>query len=906
MEKIIPVFLRNCWRLPTNSVKHHTMPLPRGLPLITENLLVTVRSVLRHLAHPRGVDRIHPSRQSAIGQIGRFHPVLLNLLLLFGVILYASEVCASSKTPQPKMPTEQQFLQGQIHALRPQRSTREMPVSIEGRTLVHNSKTDTYTITGDARLQQGPTTITADQIVLQQRYHGTATGHVHVVDPTSNIRASKAWFDMHNETVRLLDARVFALNNNYYLTGKEIRKFPSQHYKATDASITTCLDDPKRPDWSISAKEIDVHLGGTAKAHDAYFDVMGQPIVPVPFVEFNTNSDRHTGFLTPRYGYSSLNGATYLQPYFLDISRSQDMTAQFDVESSTRIGGQLEYRLVNGEKDHLFITASYFNESIRSESNRQSDLVDPQIADPNIPINRWGFVGLMQQYLTPSLFAYANLTYGSDSLFFREIPSAGLSHDYGLNSASWETDRVAMSNFGLFQEFHDSYLQMEGVWNQDLIQPQSFALQTLPKLLWSGFQGLDGGLAYLDYDASYVNYWREQGIDGSRVDLNPRLTVPWMWSRYLDGWATAGVDAAAYDVSGHQVNVIPVGTQGLTYNNGLSLGGLAPGGLMARAIPYTNLGVRSALVDSLELDKFGLRKIETLIQPFGQYSYVPSINQSQFPIFDSVDRWNRRSLLDYGVSLRIFGQSETQESSTSLGQRILSMIGPSFKGANGATAELVRLSVEQAYDTAHAVDNDGGSHLSDVALQGTLFPTSILSAASTVDYSPRAGQGLDAFNFSLSFQPPGQTSPSVYTGRALQGSFMQLAYTYAAPNAVLINTSKSVNSLSAVSFETYLGLFNRAGVFFAPVYDLAQSRMLSSVYGLRLKSSCDCWYADLAIDDTYYPNNTSYIFQITLSGLGSLGSGSPFGSNPFQLMGLVPSRSIVAPSDTIERQPTSN
>jgi LPS-assembly protein len=837
--------------------------------------------------------------------MGQIHSFLLNLLLL-GLISYAADVHAASKTPQPKMPTEQQFLQGQIHALRPQRATRDLPVSIEGNSLVHDRKTNTYTITGAAKLEQGPTTITADQIVLQQRYHGVATGHVHVVDPTSNIRSSKAWFDLHNETVRLLDARVFALNSNYYLTGKEIRKFPSQHYKATDATITTCLDDPKRPDWSISANEIDVHLGGTAKAQDAYFDVLGHRILPVPFVEFNTNSDRHSGFLTPRYGYSSLNGATLLEPYFLNIDRSQDMTAQFDVESSARIGGQLEYRLVNGEKDHLFITGSFFNDSIRSGANRQSDLVDPQIADPTIPINRWGFVGLMQEYLTPSLFSYASLAYGSDSLFFREIPSVALSHDYGLNSGSWQTDRVATSNFGLFQEFHDSYMQMEGVWNQDLIQPQSFALQTLPKLQWSGFQGLAGGLAYLDYDASYVNYWREQGIDGSRIDLNPRVTVPWTWSRYLDGWATAGVDAAAYDVSGHQVKVIPVGTQGLTYNNGLTLGGLAPGGLMGRAIPYTNLGVRSALADSLELDNFGLRKVETLIQPFAQYSYVPNINQKQFPIFDSVDRMNARSLIDYGVSLRIFGQSQTQESNSGFGHRLLSMVGPSFTGANGSTSELVRLSVEQAYDTTHSVDNDGGSHLSDVALQGSLFPTSILSAATMVDYSPRAGQGLDAFNFSLSFQPPGQTAPSVYTGRALQGSFMQLSYTYAAPNAVLINTSKSVNSLSAVSFETYLGLFNRAGVFFAPVYDLAQSRILSSVYGLRLKSSCDCWYADLAINDTYYPNNTSYIFQITLSGLGSLGSGSPFGSNPFQLMGLVPSRSIVPPSDAIERSPISN
>jgi LPS-assembly protein len=823
------------------------------------------------------------------------------LTSLIGLLLSAAVARASSKAEQPKMPTEQQFLQQQMRTLRPQKSSSHLPVSIEGHSLQHDTKTDTYTITGDARIRQGPTTITADQIVLQHRYMGVATGHVHIVDPTSDVRSTKAWFDLRNETARLADARLLALNNNYYMTGKDIHKLPGQHYRATDASITTCTGDTSRPEWSISADKMDLHLGGTATARDAYFNVLGHPVVPVPFLEFDTNSERHSGFLTPRYGYSSLNGATYLQPYFVDISRSQDVTAQLDVETSTRIGGQLEYRIVNGENDHIFITSSYLNEAIRSEQNRQSDIIDSQIADSHIPINRYGFVGLMQEYLTPSTIAYANLAYGSDSLFFREAPTVALSHDYGRNSGLWQTARVQTSNFGLYQEFENSYLQFQGVWNQDLIQPQSFALQTMPQLLWSGFQELPGNFAYLDYDVSGVNYYREQGIDGTRIDLNPRVTVPWNWSRYLDGWASVGFDAAAYDVSGHQVNVIPVGSQGRTFNNGLKLGPLAPGGLMARAIPYANFGLHTALIDSFELNRFGLQKIETLIQPYAQYGYVPTIGQNEFPLFDSIDRIEPRSLVDYGASLRIFAQTQPQAASgTSLSHRILGVIGPSYSAANGSTAELLRLNFEQAYDTSQAVAPDG-YRFSDVAMQGTLFPTSVLSAASSLDYSPRPGQGLDAFTFSLSVQPPGQTAPSVYTGRALQGSFLSLSYMYAAPNGVLINTAKSVNSLSAVSLSAYLGLLNHAGVFFSPVYDLAQSRMLASVYGLRIKSGCDCWFADFAVDDTFYPNNTSYVFQLTLSGLGSLGSGSPFGSNPFQLMGLLPIRSIVPLSDANQR-----
>jgi lipopolysaccharide assembly outer membrane protein LptD (OstA) len=815
-----------------------------------------------------------------------------SLSLFFG----AAALYAAPKSTQPKLPTEQQFLQQQMEILRPKAKPTSAPVFMRGNVLTYDTKTDTYTATGAATLTQGTTTLTADTISLQHRYRGYAEGHVHLVDPTADVRASKAWVNFNTETARLIDARVSALGNSYYITAKEFQKFPEQQYQASDASLTTCTCGGGSPDWSIQAKHLTVHLGGTATLHNAYFDVLGRPLIPLPFAEFDTNSERRSGFLSPRYGESSLNGLEYEQPYFLDINRSEDMTAQFDVQTSTRIGAQLEYRLTNGMEDYISVTGSYFNESIRSEQNRLSDLIDSQIADPTIPVNRWGLVGVMQEYLAPGLFMYSNATSGSDSLFFREIGRVALSSDYGWNSGTWQTARAAVSNIGLMGEFNNSYLQLAGTYNQDLIQPQAFALQTLPSLMWTGFQSLDGGAAYLDYNVSAVDYWREAGIDGSRLDVDPQLTVPWMWSRFLDGWVTVGADAAAYDVSGHQVNVIPVGSNGLIYNNGLALGNLAPGGIMARVVPDADVGLRSALVGSYNVSMLGMNRIETLTQPFVQYAYVPVVDQNQFPLFDSVDRIEPRSMFDYGVSLRIFGQAGAK--SEGLGRRAMAMLGPSFSGAGGnVTAELLRVSLEQIYDTSYAV-GPNGSHLSDLTLQAWLFPTGVATGGATVDWSPRvnSGTGLDAITLSLAIQPPGQSLPSIYTGRSLQGSFLQLAYSYAAPNAVLLGSNleaNSTNAISTVSLQSYMGLFNYLGLFLAPQYDFSTRRLLSSIVGVRIKSPCNCWSADFAIDNTYYPSDTAYTFQITLGGLGSLG-GSPFGYNPFQLMGLIPMRRVAA------------
>lgn len=817
-------------------------------------------------------------------------------VLLLGLLLRPAGLRAAPNSAEPKLPTEQQFLQQQMMTLRAAGKPNSAPVFIHGDTLHYNSKTDTYTVIGHARLTQGPTVLTADKISLQHRVQGYAEGHVHLVDPSADLRGSKAWLNLDTETARLLDASGSALANSYRFTAKELEKFTGQQYRAHDATFTTCTCGTGAPDWSIEAKQVTVHLGGTATLNDAYFNVLGYPVVPMPFAEFSTNSQRRSGFLSPRYGESSLNGFEYEQPYFFNIDRSQDLTAQFDVQTSTRIGSQLEYRLTNGIDDYLSVTGSYFNESIRSEQNRLSDLVDSQIADPTIPINRWGLVGVMQQYLAPDWFAYANATSASDSLFYREITPVALSSDYGYNSGMWGTTRVATSNIGLFGEFNNSYLRFGGIYNQDLIQPQEFALQTLPSLTWTGFQSLDGGAAYLDYNVSAVNYWREQGIDGMRLDVDPQLTVPWTWSRFLDGWFTVGADAAAYDVSGHQVNVIPVGTDGLIYNNGLALGPLAPGGIMGRVVPDTNIGVRSALVGHYNVSAFGLKRIATLTQPFVQYFYIPVVDQNEFPLFDGIDRVEPRSMFDYGVSLRIFAQRGAK--AQAIGQQAQGMLAPSFTGESGVTTtELLRVSLEQIYDTAHAIAPEpDGSHLSDFTLQTWLFPNSVATGGATLDWSPRtsSGAGLDAITLAVAVQPPGQSLPSVYTGRSLQGSFLEFAYTYAAPNAVLLNPDPNVsstNSISTFSLQSYVGLFDYLGLFFAPQYDFSSQHLLSSILGIRFKSPCNCWFADFAMDNTYYPSNTAFTFQITLGGLGSLG-GSPFGYNPFQLMGLIPMRRL--------------
>ena len=814
-------------------------------------------------------------------------PALVFIAVLAVFMGSRAEAAPAGSGSRTRLPTAAETVREKLKPLESSLKARE-PIFLSGRDLSYDSKQNLLTITGDAKVKEGPTTLKADVITLKNRTLIHATGNVHLTDPDSNIFADEGTLDLLTEEATLTHAKVHALDQTYYLTGSKLQKTSGQNYHAEDATLTTCTCNSDSPDWSFDAKHIDLALNGEMKAQNGYFDILGHPVVPLPYLQYNTDPERHSGFLSPQVGYSSLRGLYLLQPYFLDIAPNQDLTVAGDFESSARVGGLAEYRRVDSEEDFLQLTASYYNESFRTNANRLSDTVDDQITDPNIPVNRWGIVGLMEEHLTPSLFAFGTATSASDSLFFREMSNVVLSSRYGLNAGNWQTSRSADSDLGLFQEFENSFVQLKGVWNQDLIQPQRYALQTLPSLSWNGYQGVGNGFGYLTYNASAVNYWRQDGVDGSRLDVNPQFTIPWLWSRYLNGWMTAGFDYAAYDVSGRQVNVIPVGTKGRIYNNNLTLGPSEQEGLMHRIVPDVDIGVRTTLIGKSDLSWLGLGQATDLIVPTLEYTYVPTVNQNRFPLFDETDRINARSLIFYGFSSRLFMQTgNVNPNAGNYGYNIArGKVGPSFSTASGFTEEVLRLSVQQAYDTSNAIAPDG-SRLSDVAFGGTVFPNRVISGVTAVDWSPRAQQRLDSASFGVQFQPPGQKLPALYSGKESIGTYVQMSYAYAAPNAVLQSPSSSTNAISMATLRAYLNVSDYMGLYFAPDYDLAASRLLTDVIGLRLKSACDCWFVDVGFDQTYNPNNTSVTLQVTLGGLGSIGE-APFGLNPFQSAGLLP------------------
>jgi len=809
------------------------------------------------------------------------------------------------------------------------------PLDITGDKSIYDSQHDSFTVIGNAVMTQGGTILKADQITVMRKTHSAhAVGHVHLIDPEVEVWASQADINVEKETMELEDAKILAKRNTYHLEGKRIRKLPGQKYIVLKGFFTTCGCEPGTPDWSLNADRMDVNLGTTGTAKNATFSVLGYPLVPLPYAEFPADTNRHSGLLTGREGESGLRGFQYLQPYYFAIDKSSDATVALDVETSERIGGLGEYRLTNGLDDYFWVNTAYYNESIRSEENRAHDIVDTQIADPNIPVNRYGIIGMMREHVTPDLMLFGNADSVSDDLYLREVDVWTLSRGYGVSFGSL---RDAQSQLGVMDEFDDGFAQLRGLWHQDLIQSEPFALQQLPDLWVDGRREVLGSLAYLDYDLDATNFWRQKGLSGSRLSMNPRLNVPWRLGNYINGFVTGGLWGNIYDASGHELEVVPVGqnapfkvngvtqSQKLIYNNFLEQGPLSEGGLNARWIPYVQTGISTELERVFDVNWKYIDKLKNTVEPFVTYSYVPDISQSGVPLFDERDRINARSLIVYGFTSRLFAKMSSSATTPSVAENADAEAGAvrvadsgqdpgletssdgvgvydttnsseTHSGTGETTRELVSMTLMQAYDTTYAVQPNQVA-LSDVEGKFTLFPTSVVSFGTQFAYDPRSNPGISLASIQMNLQPPWNQNerPSLYMGKALTGSFLQVSYNYVRSANTVEFVSTSRNSSQFFALRAYYDLLDRIGLYFAPDYDIAASRMLSTQYGVRLKSPCDCWAVDLGITNSYNPNELSFQVQATLGGLGSIGQ-SPFGRNPFAVMGLAGNPISVLPT----------
>lgn len=730
----------------------------------------------------------------------------------------------------------------------------EEEVEIDADAITYDAAADQVGASGNVVIRRGDVRLTAEQVRYDRKTStAEAFGDVYFSSIEGWLRAERVHLDLDDETGALLQAEVASDRFGYSLRGDRIEKDTGQRYRIENGKFTTCRCAKGAPSWSITGKKLDVSLNGYGTLEEARFCILDVPVLYLPKLAVPVHSERQSGFLFPEVGFSNQRGFRVQQPFYWAISKSQDVTLTPSVETSARIGLTTQYRYALRRDLHGELEVAYYNEAIRGIASGTSTGGD---RPPDIPENRWGVFGEHSQKLYGS-DAYADVQVVGDDQFFREINAPGI--DYGSQLA-YRTRPFTTSRVGLLTKWERLALQGEALVYQDLVDKQSFALQRLPELRLSG-QRFVGWGTRADLLSSLTNFQREESVDGLRLDLQPGLSTRLPLGRSFFGGISARFHETAYQLTD------TIMAQTCTADADSVQGDCPDGSYCDRGrcrlhgtddltddlrLPETqsresvvlHADLRTELARVFDFPHFGLEKLKHTIEPQLEYLYVPDVDQDDLPVFDSLDRINRRNLISYGVASRLLGRWAREEHD---------------KAATSNVSELARFSLIQSYDFERRIARFGSdgdaSHLSDIDVALRINPSRITSIRAGANYDVVNGQIPAALVGIQLFEPLPQHDER--DKRETIRNSLSVSYRFI-----------SQNVLQLLQGSMIVRITDHIGAIYATRYDILENQFLENFIGMRYISTCDCWSIDIGVSDTSNPNEVQLRAQVSLLGFG--------------------------------------
>ena len=296
-------------------------------------------------------------------------------------------------------------------------------IGIDAAELTYDKEHNVVIARGNVTITRGVLTLRADEVHYDRTTSiADASGHVVVTDPDTMLQGDVGHIDMNDESGWLEPGGAEFSATGYGLRSTRLEKGMGPRYHIEDGVFTTChCGGIETPSWSFGGKTTDVKLNGLGWVHGATFRVMDVPVLWFPVLSFPALSDRATGFLMPRFGYSARRGFQFEQPFFWNISKSQDATVAVDVETAARIGLLAEYRYMLSDEARGSFAGGYWNESIRTS---KADEIVSNSGPP--PVNRWLVLGSAKQPLSKDVDMYFDAFAVSDDTLLREYPELQL------------------------------------------------------------------------------------------------------------------------------------------------------------------------------------------------------------------------------------------------------------------------------------------------------------------------------------------------------------------------------------------------------------------------------------------------------------------------------------------------
>lgn len=486
------------------------------------------------------------------------------------------------------------------------------PVRLRADQMSYDREANLYEAEGRVEIWQGDRKLTADRVQIQAAAHlAEATGNVILVQGEDVLRAEKMIIDLDSSLGLILEGTLFLKKQNLYLRGEEIERIGENTYRIKGGSFTTC--DGAWPAWRFTGNEALITIEEYASIYGATFQVKNIPLVYTPYLVIPVKTQRQSGFLIPRVGYSNKSGAEANLAYFWAIAKNMDATFYLDAATKKGIGEGVEYRLVRKKESSTYVYGYHTRERDEYRERRTEQL--------DRKPDRWfgeilhsenfgsGFSGRMR------LWGFSDRQYFKD--YGRSFEERAMEQAYSLISLTKNWERYSLSG--------------EARHTKDLRFEDKTTLQSYPLVNFSGVRQkiLDSPI-HFDFTSRLANFYREEGTKGQLLDLYPRFSLPIKWNPYLEFTPEIRLRETYY-----------------AYRDGQE-------GTHSRQMWEFHATAATEFQRIFETGWAGIPKVKHWIRPEITYDYVPDVDQREVPNFDSVVP--KANSITYSLTQRLTGK----------------------------------------------------------------------------------------------------------------------------------------------------------------------------------------------------------------------------------------------------------
>ena len=626
----------------------------------------------------------------------------------------------------------------------------------------------------------------------------------------------EATLNLSKETGKFTDATILRKELSLHLEGKSIEKTGFDTYRIDDGWVITCkLNDGETPPWSFSSSNTEAKQGGYAVLKHATFNIRDVPIFYTPYMIIPIKDTRQSGLLYPYFSFSGNDGAGLNLPFFLNLSDSADFTFFPEYRSKRGFMPGGEFRYVSSETNKGMFTASFLDDKLSDPSETEYYQDTGYLHDNS---QRYWIRGKANHTFWGMWQSRLDVDIVSDQDYLDEF-SSGLTgfaksqeqylQTFGRGFEN-ETDTQRQNSFKTLLRYHGMSLEgnLLAINDASTYASGSYTpLWKLPGIVFSGALPIAESQFSFDWNTTYVNYWREDGLGGQRVDLHPSISAPIPLGPYLETLAEVGLRDTFYSVQ----------TFGdATWENDDT---------QNRFLMDVKLEVATTLERDFSTGDGELDGFTHQVRPFVKYAYIPTVDQTELPQFDSVDLISEKKTITYGVD-NFFNTLAS-------------------KGLNkGAVWDAASLRVEQSYDLRQDPSDDPFEPFSVVTAKLGLAPGKNTKIVYKTEY--------DVYDDNF----PSHSFGGVY--RNSRGDLFGLDYSYKEKRTFADEIDQINANLRTTIFNNWI-----AGAEIQ--HSLSLDETIKANGSITYKATC--WA--VSFETHYTPADTAFMLLFSLANIGS-------------------------------------